>query len=150
MNVISLWQPWATWIAAGLKTIETRRHNRLAGLVGQRIGIHAAVTYDEGAWTVAGRYIGARERRIASSLEYPRGAVVCTGYCCGARLLGSRSYDSYGALCDCDGRELYGLFLADVEPVLPPLPARGHRGIWRISDDLILLRTGLCVEKPPH
>lgn len=42
MKAISLWQPYASLIAAGKKTIETRTHSRRRSLAGQRIAIHAA------------------------------------------------------------------------------------------------------------
>ena len=42
MKTISLWQPYASLIAAGVKTIETRGWAPPKGLMGQRIAIHAA------------------------------------------------------------------------------------------------------------
>ena len=43
MKVLTLHQPWATLIALGVKTIETRGQ-AFRSLVGQRIAIHAAAT----------------------------------------------------------------------------------------------------------
>ena len=37
---ITLWQPWATWIAWRWKTIETRGHDRFRRLVGQFASVH--------------------------------------------------------------------------------------------------------------
>ena len=42
MKAISLWQPWASLIAAGAKTIETRSWAPPKAIIGQRIAIHAA------------------------------------------------------------------------------------------------------------
>lgn len=42
MKAITLWQPWATLIAIGAKTIETRSWPAPPALYGQRIAIHAA------------------------------------------------------------------------------------------------------------
>ena len=42
MKTISLWQPYASLIAAGVKTIETRGWAPPKRLMGQRIAIHAA------------------------------------------------------------------------------------------------------------
>lgn len=42
MKVITLWQPWATLIPLGLKTIETRSFPAPKSLVGQTIAIHSA------------------------------------------------------------------------------------------------------------
>lgn len=42
MKAVSLWQPWASLIACGAKTIETRSWPAPRTVVGQRIAIHAA------------------------------------------------------------------------------------------------------------
>ena len=43
-TVLSVWQPWASLLATGTKTIETRTEPAPAALVGQRIAIHASST----------------------------------------------------------------------------------------------------------
>lgn len=42
MRAITLWQPWASLIAEGVKTIETRSWKAPDSLIGERIAIHAA------------------------------------------------------------------------------------------------------------
>ena len=42
MKATTLWQPYATLVALGIKTIETRSYAPPAALIGQRIAIHAA------------------------------------------------------------------------------------------------------------
>lgn len=42
MKALSLWEPWATLIAVGVKTIETRSWAPPRKLLGERIAIHAA------------------------------------------------------------------------------------------------------------
>jgi len=42
MKAITLWQPWASLVAAKVKTIETRAWPAPSALIGQRIAIHAA------------------------------------------------------------------------------------------------------------
>jgi hypothetical protein len=44
--IISLWQPWAQWVALGWKLIESRTHNRFKSLLTKRIGIHASAKWD--------------------------------------------------------------------------------------------------------
>ncbi len=80
MKTISLWQPYASLIAAGEKTIETRGWAPPKGVMGQRIAIHAAKAIETA--DVRGR---ARHHQIAAALNdpewdenVPRGAVVCT------------------------------------------------------------------------
>ena len=77
---VLLWQPHASLIAAGVKTIETRGWAPPKGLIGQRIAIHAAKAIETS--DVRGRR---RHDRIAAALNdpewdgnIPRGAVVCT------------------------------------------------------------------------
>ena len=80
MKTISLWQPYASLIAEGVKTIETRGWAPPKGLMGQRIAIHATKAVQTS--DVNGRR---RHDRIAAALNdpewdknIPRGAVVCT------------------------------------------------------------------------
>lgn len=58
MKCISLYQPWASAIAYGWKTIETRTHERFRGLVGERIGIHAGKKWDKHALEIWKKSIG--------------------------------------------------------------------------------------------
>ena len=44
IRCISLWEPWASAIAEGLKTVETRGRPAPSTVIGQRIGIQAAMT----------------------------------------------------------------------------------------------------------
>ena len=122
---ITLWQPWASWIEMGLKTIETRLHTRFRCLVGKRIAIHAGMKIDLSAWTEARRW-------RASGLCVPclpRGMVLCTALVDDFRLLDG--VDSHDALIDCGGGiTRYGLVLTDVQSLDPPIPATGHQGIW--------------------
>lgn len=49
MKAISLWQPWASLIAAGVKAYETRSWAPPRELIGKPIAIHAAKRIDPGA-----------------------------------------------------------------------------------------------------
>lgn len=50
MKVLSLHQPWATLVALGVKTIETRSWPAPDSVIGQRIAIHAAKRFDRDGW----------------------------------------------------------------------------------------------------
>lgn len=65
MKAITLYQPWATWIAEGRKTYETRSFAPWSSLIGQRIAIHAGKTK---------AHIKDREDKD----RYPLGAILCT------------------------------------------------------------------------
>ncbi len=135
MKTITLHQPWASLIAAGLKTIETRTHDHFAWLAGHRIAIHAGKRYDMDAPTVVSQHYDLTDldhktlRAYAETIAVdlcPRGAIVCTAKVTEARWLEKRH--STAALCPAAG--LFGLFLAEVEVVDPPVKVRGQQGVW--------------------
>ena len=142
MKAISLWQPYASLIAAGVKTIETRGWRPPSDLIGQRIAIHAAKAIETS--DVRGRR---RHDRIAAALNdpeweknVPRGAVVCTAILSHAAMVTRLEQDGQMAVLSGNlvvvdewgdfnhGRWLW--FLRDVEPLDPPVPAIGHQGFW--------------------
>lgn len=115
MKAISLWQPWASLIADGLKTIETRpRPWNHKGLV----AIHAAKHVDRPAC----RMFGYDPDKI------PRGAVVAIAHMDGCQQFASNDprTDAYGDFTA--GR--YGYFLHSVRKLPLPIPAKGKQGIW--------------------
>lgn len=132
---ISMWQPWASWVAWGWKTIETRTHLRFRSLVGQRIGIHAAQRFDDRARHVANHYLSDGQARSAgrsdpaanSPFAYQRG-IICTVFVRDFRLLTPK--DASSALIECDTTR-YGLFLEAIHRIEPPLQCKGRQGIWR-------------------
>ncbi len=132
---ITLHQPWASWIAWGLKTIETRTHNRFAPLEGKRIAIHAGKAWDDEAHWQASWYTPVSDlfpKGYESREDFPAGAVVCLATVEHVWSLGDA--DSKAALCCCaDGRYLTGLILADVEPLAEPFKVRGQQGIWQVE-----------------
>ena len=138
MPAITLHQPWASWIAGGLKTIETRTHTQFSGLAGRRIAIHAGKRFDRRAVGLLASAIGPGNltpefrtglRWGRSQGAYPAGAIVCTAEVAEARWLAPG--DSAAALCPCD-ETLFGLVLAEVRTLIPVLPWRGGRGIWYV------------------
>lgn len=125
--VISLYPPWANWVALGWKTIETRLHDRFKSLVGKRIGIHVGLKWDESAFRAASFFLDAQ--RMAISREFLRvgGAIICTARVRGVDWLTAK--DSQAALIDCHSERRFGLFLANVH-VIPAIACRGKQGIW--------------------
>lgn len=128
---ITLWQPWASFIAAGWKTIETRTHNRFACLLGQRIAIHAGKRWDEHWLELAGPYLSDQQRRKVMDFWRVRSAVVAVATVAGR---GQCEYkDSQAALIDCSGGWRFGLWLENVEVLERPLLAKGRQGIWQFN-----------------
>lgn len=135
LPVITLYQPWATWIMRGWKTIETRTHSRFSCLKGQRILIHAGLKTDPNALHVP--YL-TLEQLLYLPDEMVNGFILGSAYVKDFRLLNES--DSEAALCDCKGR-LYGLFLEDIERWTYPINEKGSQGIWHFdTDNLIKVR----------
>ncbi|HEX3884790.1 MAG TPA: hypothetical protein VHW66_19205 [Stellaceae bacterium] len=148
MKTLSLWQPWASFIAIGVKPFETRGWAPPPALIGQRIAIHAAkkpVDADNREWS----------RRAGVEGDLPLGAIICTAILAGAYLCGlvaSRSApavwvtrrigdsphkahlitDDYGDYSP--GR--FAWWLTDIERFVPPILARGAQGFWEWSGTL--------------
>lgn len=128
---ITLWQPWASWIAWGLKTIETRRHDRLRCLLGREIGIHAGERYDPTATRIARRYAeeGALDERPDRPWSlYYGGGIVARAFVAGFRQL--TDADSKAALFPCHQGDRWGLVLEGVEELRPYIVAKGKQGVW--------------------
>lgn len=115
MRALSLWQPWASLIADGRKKIETR-HWPL--YYRGPLAIHAAMKVDEDACYEFGY----------SPSNIVRGAIVCIVNVddCVQFPNDKATPDAYGDFTD--GR--YGFMLTRREVFDPPIPAKGHQGIW--------------------
>ena len=128
MRVITLWQPWASWVILGWKTIESRLHPRFASLAGERIGIHAGLTWDKKALDLASPYL--IEAQIILTRGMPplaRGKLIGTVRAVEHRILSAD--DSRAALIDCENTTRYGLILKNPVTIIP-IPMKGRRGIW--------------------
>ena len=147
---ITLHQPWASLIALGIKTVETRSWTAPARLVGQRIAVHAGKR-------LVRRPGDAIERELRARwggdwwVIIPTGAVVATAVLAGmaqverAYLLegyavhdpatevgcavgrGRTPIDPWGDFNP--GRWLW--FLDDVAALPEPVPAVGRQSFWR-------------------
>ena len=132
---ISLWRPWPYFIAVRLKTIETRTTwLRLPEyLIGRRLAIHAAQKVDA---TAVGRIFAATGARMAIPREY---ADMPTGIICHAKVHNVRRLnsliDARSALCLCEGDA--GICLTDIVRLDPPVPYRGHQGLFYVPNHLL-------------
>lgn len=131
MRCITLWQPWATWVGWGWKTIETRTHKRFACLVGERIAIHAGKRWDKEAMELASPWMNGLEHCDTEQTSHWAGVVVATAF---VRKHGELSAEhSKAAMIDCKDTLRYGLFLSDIDWLSTPIPAKGKQGIWNIE-----------------
>lgn len=160
MIALTVWEPWATLIALGVKRLETRRWTPPAHLWGRRIAIHAGAR-----WTVgqkhAAEQLGAfpgQERLFGSILaEWCRkeiswepptlGHVLCTIELAGwaqirpdnLHWLSMRHRVRPADDCEARGWEWacgdfcggrFAWELIDPEIIAPPIAAKGKQGFW--------------------
>lgn len=135
--VITLYQPWASWIIGGWKTIETRTHDRFACLLGKTILIHAGQTYDEQA--IKSQYVGSAA--FASSFGCPTGCILGSALVDHIGPLDGRH--SQDAMIDCESTLRFGLFLTEVHEFDNPIFVKGSMGIWYFD-----MNTNRKVSKP--
>lgn len=111
MKALSLRQPWASLIADGRKTIETRTwRTRYRG----PLAIHASL------------------RHYA---DLPRGGIIAVAWLCGCRPMeAADEEDACIALYD----GAYAWLLANVEPVAL-IPCKGRLGLWTPPDNVARL-----------
>jgi activating signal cointegrator 1 len=145
MKAISLWQPWASFIAAGIKPFETRDWPPPKWMVGQTIAIHAAKKPANGDL----REWAAKH----GCTDLPLGAIVCTArlhgaYQCGfttgrhvsvidertnsvrsfppALTKGGIAHDEFGDY----STDRWAWLLTDIDHFEKPIVARGSQGFW--------------------
>lgn len=132
MKAISLWQPWATAIAVGVKRVETRHWS--TNYTG-RLAIHAAKR-----WQTAEQYFAAQEYQIGRlPRDIPLGVIVATCTLMGCRRTEDvehqvteieRIYGNYAP-----GR--FAWFLTDIVALPAPIPFKGAQGFFNVPDELL-------------
>lgn len=127
---ITIYQPWATWIVRGWKTIETRTHNRFACLNNKTVLIHAGMKTDAAA---ANNPYLTREQIMHNPEAVVNGYILGSVHVSDFRKLDL--IDSKAALIDCGSVERYGLFLDQIVQYPQPIPVKGDMGIWYFDLD---------------
>lgn len=147
LDCITLWRPWANWVAEGWKTTETRLHDRFKGLRGRLIGIHAGLNWDKSARDAAAAYMSETQANFFNGYNGSAGHVVCVARVVGARwLLNEESRD---ALIDCGSTRRFGLILEDVVklPTCAETVATGRQGLFSIPISAAFLKSaGVKIE----
>jgi hypothetical protein len=129
MKALTLWQPWATMVALGVKKIETRSWpTSYRG----PLAIHAAKESPREALELAFEppFRQCLEAAGYDVKELPSGVIVaiCDLADC-VQITPNNMPAREGLLGDyTPGR--YAWYLANVRRVHPPLPARGRQGLW--------------------
>lgn len=120
MPAISLWQPWASFIAIGVKPYETRHWRAPDRCVGRRIAIHAAkrrIDKDDLEWW----HLVSKSDALP-----PLGAFVCTALLAAVVPATRVPFDEFGDY----GEGRFAWHLMDVELIDPAIPAIGRQGFW--------------------
>ena len=133
INTLTLWQPWASLIAMGAKTMETRSWRPPPMAVGGLLAIHAAKTR-EGVKLVRSVEHHDIEMTMRAWLtsdwadDIPYGEVVAVARLAGAVQCPSERVrpDAYGDF----SRGRWAWILEDIHVLKEPVSARGHQGVW--------------------
>jgi hypothetical protein len=146
MKALTVWQPWASLIAAGCKPIEWRGWVFPEYLLGARIAIHAGarrvrvneiagllldLRQDDQDFTslVVEPSIALLERWHTSPGALPLSTVLCTAVL-GDPIRAPEYAKSRGIDSDRIDHTKWGWQLGEIEPVIPMAPARGGQGFW--------------------
>lgn len=160
MKALSLWQPWATAIALGSKTIETRHWDTsyrgpLAIHAAQRRNVGELKTLWRDAYWKGALFdltgIGASAQTLLDKL--PFGAIVATCYLEDCRRSESFTprvlYEYRYAKGDHNGKypyrhddlgnfgpERFGFVLSNITPLVRPVPWKGNRKFFEVPNDI--------------
>lgn len=143
MRALTLIQPWASAVAYAGKRIENRSWKPPAGMLGQRIAIHAGKSYERLARLVLGRAATDTDpvhSRKLSPEECPLGAVVAVATLAGYGMLsppGENWTPRWGLPPRSTDLVWYvpghwGWVLHDVVALREPVPCRGMQGLWTL------------------
>lgn len=147
MKALTVWQPWASLIAAGAKPYEFRSWAAPNFARGRRIAIHAGARPVRRAeiadlvarlmgndWSVAlkAEALPLLERALRSPGMLPLSAVLCTVELGTPRRAWEIVGEFGGAINDSDRDEHsnWAWPVSAIEPLLPPIEARGAQGFW--------------------
>lgn len=139
LPALTLWQPWATLIALGIKPYETRDRRAPSRLIGARIAIHAAARQPKFG-DITPEIHDAAARASGDPLWFeklPFGAVICTAVLTDALPVTCVFADPFGDYTP--GR--YAWKLERVSLIVPPVPAKGQRLYgwpWPVPDGVAI------------
>lgn len=150
MKAITVWQPWASLIALGLKPYEFRAWPAPGRLVGHRIAIHAGarpVKRQEvqdlilrlrgpEAWTTGLRPDALAWLERVHHEAMWRSAIVATAIL-GKPVLANRISAELGGPVNDSTRDEHAMWawpMLEIEGLKPPVDARGAQGFWNWTE----------------
>lgn len=135
MKALSLWQPWATLIALGVKLTETRgKPIRYTG----PLAIHAAKLWNRRTQHAAREFADEHPQFREELVQPPRGGIVALAdvvevYQFGLQLPDYVTAHDYHAGNFTAGR--WGYKLENVRAVHPMVPLPGHQWLWTLTPE---------------
>lgn len=150
MKALTIWQPWASLILIGAKPYEFRGWKVPGFMLGQRIAIHAGarpvkpgevkdliarLATPSLAWSTALRAevaLPLLELALRNPSSLPRSSLLCTAVL-GQAVNGFSVAGEFGGVVnDSDRAEQanWAWPLSDIEPLVPPVEAKGAQGFW--------------------
>lgn len=130
--VITLKQPWASWVMKRLKTKESRIHTNFKTLEGKTFGIHSAMGYDKSDYVLKNPYL--TQAQIDASFCYPTGVILGTVHCDKFLELNGPIHEGE-ALIECRSIKRYGLNLITPKLFEKEIPCKGELTIWYFDLD---------------
>ncbi|MGH9649939.1 MAG: hypothetical protein ACRD3I_05655, partial [Terriglobales bacterium] len=83
MKALTMWQPWASLIAAGLKDVENRPWAPPGKYIGQRIALHAGLKYEAVQWAALLENASKDAKRVCAEAKLVKGAIIATAVIAG-------------------------------------------------------------------
>jgi activating signal cointegrator 1 len=145
VKAISLWQPWASLIAAGVKEVETRHwFTPYRG----PIAIHAAKRLESDCGEELDE-LCLEEFGCHWRTSLPRGAIVATAELVACERMFEKVYPTIGGypsarefICGNWQQGRFAWLLNAVKPLKPPVPYRGMQGLFDIDGSAVSGDTG--------
>lgn len=147
MKAISLWQPWASLVVQGIKTVETRSWPVPPELIGWRVAIHATRTRvitdhipfllpDQIAYLPVGKIVGSAVIKgcVGTSDQGALGAIYRHASWHGP------TYDDpgdYELILGDYSPNRYAWLLTDPRELEEPVPFSGRQRFFDVPDDLL-------------
>lgn len=148
MKAITLWQPWATLVAYGAKTIETRSwHTHYRG----PLVIHAAKAKVRYSVLPTSFYLRVL-RDHGWDGDYPRGSIVAV---CNLTDCLETGFLDMGRVSGLDQElgdfspERFAWFLENIRRLDRPVACRGRQGLWNPPETIKLLTCATCLHFDP-
>ena len=133
MKALTIWQPWAHFIANGEKRVENRDWRPPKDLVGGYLAIHAGKRYDkQGADWIRVEFAGVLNKVVPAHAELPQGAIVAVAVV-------DRVVDSAD---DSPGWDdpwfvgAFGWYLRDVVRI-EPVACNGAQKLWNVPERVL-------------